>query len=122
MRILTHNSLKNPSKAAAEGFPLGLEIGEMKVVEAPLNADFIRATLPGLDWSGLLIAARAVGLSDLPERYDPALLADPSFVQSMHTLLLEVHVETGVLVCSETAKRFPIVKGIPNMLCAETEV
>ena len=117
MRLLTHNTLKCPLKAATLGSPLGLEIAEMRVVESPLNAEFLRATLPTLDWDGLLLAARAVGLSDVPERYDPVLLTDATLLQSLHTLLLDVHVERGSLVCVETGKRFPITNGVPNMHC-----
>ena len=123
MRVLTHNTLKSPAKDAAQGLPLALEIGELKVVESPLNVEFMRATLPSLDWSGLLVAARAVGLAEgtLPERYDPVVLADATLLQSLHTLLLDIHIESGALVCTETGRRFPIANGIPNMLIGEQD-
>lgn len=122
MRVLTHNMIKSPLKAAVVGGPLELEVGVMRVVESQMNAEFVRATLPTLDWSGLLMAARAVGLTDLPQQFDIALLSNETFLQSMHTLLLDIHIESGMLVCTESGKRFPIVNGVPNMLCDEAEV
>lgn len=47
---------------------------------------------------------------------------DEDFLKKMHTVLLEYEVEEGELVCPETGRKFPISKGIPNMLLQETEV
>lgn len=33
----------------------------------------------------------------------------------------QVDVEEGALICPETGRRFPIVKGIPNLLLNEDE-
>ncbi|KAK6911318.1 Trm112-like [Dillenia turbinata] len=38
-----------------------------------------------------------------------------------HHALLELHLEEGALVCPETGRRFPVNKGIPNMLLHEDE-
>ena len=40
----------------------------------------------------------------------------------MHHVLLEIEVMEGNLVCPETGRKFPITKGIPNMLLKEDEV
>lgn len=122
MRILTHNALKNPAKGIVDGFPLGLEIIEMKVIESPINIEFIRSVLSSLEWRSLLAAAGAVGLSDLPLKYDSVLLTDETFLKSMHTLLLDIHIEKGFLVCPETGRKFPIENGVPNMMLPELEV
>ena len=34
----------------------------------------------------------------------------------------QVHLEEGALVCPETGRRFPVSKGIPNMLLNEDEL
>jgi uncharacterized protein YbaR (Trm112 family) len=34
---------------------------------------------------------------------------------------LQVHLEEGTLVCPETGRRFPVNKGIPNLLLNEDE-
>ncbi|KAE8077585.1 hypothetical protein FH972_016137 [Carpinus fangiana] len=39
-----------------------------------------------------------------------------------HHALLELHLEKGALVCPETARRFPVNQGIPNMLLLEDEI
>jgi uncharacterized protein YbaR (Trm112 family) len=48
-----------------------------------------------------------------------ALSSNCGFIQDF---LLQVHLEEGALVCPETGRRFPVSKGIPNMLLNEDEV
>jgi len=115
MKILTHNSLKCPAKEVAAGYPLQLEIEEMEVNEFEPNLDFIRGVLPSLDWPGVLIAAKAVGLDSMPAQFEESLLGDESFLLAMHHLLLNVNVLSGALVCPETGRRFPIENGIADM-------
>ena len=38
------------------------------------------------------------------------------------SVLFEVEVMEGALVCPETGREFPITRGIPNMLLTEEEV
>lgn len=38
------------------------------------------------------------------------------------TFAIQVGLEEGSLICPETGRRFPVVKGIPNMLLNEDEV
>jgi multifunctional methyltransferase subunit TRM112 len=47
---------------------------------------------------------------------------DEEFLKMMHRVLLEYEVEEGELICPETGRKFPISKGIPNMLLQETEI
>jgi multifunctional methyltransferase subunit TRM112 len=47
---------------------------------------------------------------------------DDEFLKKMHRILLEYEVEEGELICPETGRKFPITKGIPNMLLQETEL
>ena len=47
---------------------------------------------------------------------------DEEFLKKLHTVLFEYEVEEGELVCPQTGRKFPISKGIPNMLLQETEV
>lgn len=116
MRILTHNSLKCPAKNVNVGYPLGLEITDMEIVESEFNAEFIKGVLPSLDWSGVLVAAKSVGLEDLPQSFEMSLLSDENFLLAMHNLLLDIHVKTGVLVCPESGRKFPIENGIADMM------
>lgn len=131
MRLLTHNMLSSNVRGVSNGYPLTLEVVKWSTKEVELNADFLRGILPKLDWPALVAATRAVGLPELLEEAPPTeaeLLAEGaadvegSPLRRLHRALLEIHVEEGTLVCPESARCFPISKGIPNMLLHEDEV
>ena len=94
----------------------------MEVREAEANLDFMRHMLPTLDWGGVLVAATAVGLAGFPVQYNDALLQDEDFLKAAFHLLVNIHVEKGTLICPESGRRFPIDKGIPNLMLPEAEV
>lgn len=50
------------------------------------------------------------------------MLEDEDFLKLYHHALLEVTLQEGALICPETGRRFPVVKGIPNLLLNEDEV
>jgi len=50
------------------------------------------------------------------------MLDDEKFLKVLHHVLFEVIVVEGHLVCPESGRKFPISKGIPNMLLDEDEV
>lgn len=58
---------------------------------------------------------------DLPAAVDAPMLRDDAFLRALHHALLEVALVEGALVCPETGRRFPVKKGIPNMLLHEDE-
>ncbi|PSR99882.1 Multifunctional methyltransferase subunit TRM112-like protein [Actinidia chinensis var. chinensis] len=122
MRLLTHNMLSSNIKGVTNGFPLLIEAE--KVVEKPVdfNPDFLRNIFPKIDWKALVAAARAVGYGELPDTADAAMLESDDFLRHLHHALLQLHLEEGALVCPETGRRFPVNKGIPNMLLHEDEV
>ncbi|KVH90426.1 hypothetical protein Ccrd_007568 [Cynara cardunculus var. scolymus] len=75
-----------------------------------------------IDWKALADASKTMGYDELPDEVpDPSVL-DSQFLQKFHHALLELHLEEGTLVCPETGRRFPVNKGIPNMLLHENEV
>jgi multifunctional methyltransferase subunit TRM112 len=49
-------------------------------------------------------------------------LATEALQRKLHHALLEVELVEGFLVCPETGRKFPVTKGIPNMLLHEDEV
>jgi multifunctional methyltransferase subunit TRM112 len=122
MRLLTHNMLACNIKGVTKGFPLGIEVTKLETKESAMNADFLRHIYPKLDWKALHDAAHTLGLDDIPEQVEPAMLEDEDFLQKFHHALLEVHLEEGALICPETNRRFPVTKGVPNMLLNEDEV
>ncbi|XP_068309570.1 multifunctional methyltransferase subunit TRM112 homolog A-like [Pyrus communis] len=122
MRLLTHNMLSSNIKGVTNGFPLRIEIE--KVVEKPVdfNPEFLRNMFPKIEWKALVNAARSMGYVELPEEVEPSTLYSEDFLRKFHHALLELHLEEGALVCPETGRRFPVSKGIPNMLLHEDEV
>ncbi len=58
----------------------------------------------------------------LPETLSETMQEDEEVLKKMHRILLEYEVEEGELICPETGRKFPISKGIPNMLLQENEV
>jgi len=116
MRFLSHNSLRCNAKDVAHGYPLQIEIESLEVRESEFNKDFIACLLPTLEWRGVLVAAAAVGLEGLPLEFNTSLCEDHEMLQAMHNLLLDMHVTKGVLICSESGRRFPIINSIPNMM------
>ncbi|KAG6482445.1 multifunctional methyltransferase subunit TRM112 homolog A-like [Zingiber officinale] len=122
MRLLTHNMLSSNVKGVVDGFPLRLEAEKWVEKEVELNVDFLRHIFHKIEWKALAGAARAVGYGELPDEADAAMLDAEDFLRRFHHALLEIHVEEGALVCPDTGRRFPINKGIPNMLLNEDEI
>lgn len=122
MRLLTHNSLKSICRGVKDGYPLRLEITEMEVRESEVNLQFMKELIPGLDWHGVLCAAQAVGLQGMPATFNKSILEDESFLRAVHNLLLDIHVQSGVLICPDTGRHYPIVNGLPNMTIPEIDL
>ncbi|GAQ90207.1 hypothetical protein KFL_006130040 [Klebsormidium nitens] len=122
MRLLTHNMLACNIKGVTKGYPLKIEATKTEEKETDFNAGFLRHIYPKLDWKALREAAASLGLEELPEQVEPSQLEDEDFLRRFHHVLLEIHLEEGALVCPETGRRFPVSKGIPNMLLNEDEV
>ncbi|KAL4196179.1 hypothetical protein AMTRI_Chr04g244760 [Amborella trichopoda] len=122
MRLLTHNMLSSNIKGVTNGFPLQLEVEKMVVKEVPFNGDFLKNIFPKIEWKALLDAAVAMGCGDLPENAEATMLDNEEFLRKFHHALLQLHLEEGALICPETGRRFPVSKGIPNMLLHEDEV
>jgi multifunctional methyltransferase subunit TRM112 len=122
MKLLTHNMLSSNIKGAANGFPLRIEVEKAIEMQVELNAGFLRNVFPKIEWKALVHAARTMGYAQLPEDADSSMLDSDDFLNKFHHALLELHLEKGALVCPETARRFPVNQGIPNMLLLEDEV
>ncbi|KAI6702962.1 hypothetical protein NL676_012098 [Syzygium grande] len=122
MRLLTHNMLSSNIKGVTNGFPLGIVVE--KVIEKPveMNPDFLKNMFAKIEWKALVDASRSMGYADLPDQADSSMLDSVDFLQRFHHALLELHLEEGTLVCPETGRKFPVNKGIPNMLLHEDEV
>ncbi|XP_047317856.1 multifunctional methyltransferase subunit TRM112 homolog A-like [Impatiens glandulifera] len=122
MRLLTHNMLSSNIKGVTNGFPLKIEAEKVMEKEVDFNPDFLRNMFYKIEWRPLVDAARTMGYAELPEEVEPSMLDSEDFLRRLHRALLQFHLEEGTLICPETGRRFPVVKGIPNMLLNEDEV
>lgn len=92
-------------------------------VQAEFNPDFIRNMMAKIEWSALVSAAEAVGVGiGLPEAMPEPAQADDDFLKSVHTVLMEVDIQSGRMVCPRCDHVYVITDGIPNMLLHEDEV
>ncbi|XAR48559.1 hypothetical protein NMG60_11031416 [Bertholletia excelsa] len=122
MRLLTHNMLSSNIKGVTNGFPLRIEAEKVVEKQVDFNPDFLKNMFPKLEWKALADAARSLGYGELPDAADASMLDSDDFLRRLHHALLELHLEEGALVCPETGRKFPVNKGIPNMLLHEDEV
>ncbi|KDP41379.1 hypothetical protein JCGZ_15786 [Jatropha curcas] len=122
MRLLTHNMLSSNIKGVTNGFPLRIEVEKVTEKEVDFNPDFLRHMFPKIEWKALVDAGRTMGYNELPEEVELSMLDSDEFLRKFHHALLELHLEEGALVCPETGRKFPVNKGIPNMLLLEDEV
>ncbi|XP_074380810.1 multifunctional methyltransferase subunit TRM112 homolog A-like [Apium graveolens] len=123
MRLLTHNMLSSTIKGVTNGFPLKIEPQTITQRPVELNPVFLKNMFAKLEWKPLVEASRTMGYFELPEDVsDLSVLESEEFLQKLHHALLEIHLEEGALVCPETGRKFPVQKGIPNMMLHEDEV
>ena len=112
------------SGAASLSFPLRVEVSAGGLEQRPsdFSAARVLALLPKLDWPALRATAAQMGIAELPPAPPAAPAEDEAFLRSVHTLVLDVHVTEGSLLCPHCARVYPIHKGIPNMLLSEAEL
>jgi len=121
MRLFTHNLLRCNIKNVKSGYPLKIEVVKLEEREEEFNPEFLKNILPKINWSVLVQAAAAFKV-ELPATVTPADLATEALQRRLHHALVEVELVEGFLVCPETGRKFPVTKGIPNMLLHEDEV
>ena len=122
MRLLTHNMLSSNIKGVTNGFPLLIQVEKVVERQVDLNPDFLKSMFSKIDWKALVEASRSIGYTELPDEVEPSMLDSDDFLCRFHHALLKLHVKQGALICPETSRRFPVTKGIPNMLLHEDEV
>lgn len=121
MRLFTHNLLRCNIKNVKSGYPLKIEVGKLEEREQEFNPAFIQNMLPKLNWPVLVEAAATCNVV-LPATPTKEEFGTEKLQRLLHHALLEVELVEGFLVCPETGRKFPVTKGIPNMLLNEDEV
>ncbi|KAJ7650671.1 Trm112p-domain-containing protein [Roridomyces roridus] len=121
VRLITHNLLACHAKGCTtNNFPLEFKDVQVVLRESEFNPEFLRGFMPKIEWPALLGAARELGDTSLPDQL-PEML-DDDFLKALHHVLLEIHVEEGIMICPNCQHNYPILNGIPNMLLAEHEI
>jgi multifunctional methyltransferase subunit TRM112 len=126
MRLLTHNYLQSNVRGTEKGYPLIIEADEVLIEESPLDQELLAKLIPKLDYAVLRAAVEQLkgktteAIPDLPETCPVPLTDD--VLASLHTVLMDVHLVEGHLVCPDTGRKFPVKEGIPNMILHEDEV
>jgi multifunctional methyltransferase subunit TRM112 len=78
--------------------------------------------LSRIEYSALVEAASSLGMASLPPNYSPSDLEDDMFLKAVHEVIMDFHIEEGDLICPKCERKFPVTKGIPNMLLHDDEV
>lgn len=114
--------LSSNIKGVTNGFPLRIEVEKVVEKTVEMNGEFLKNMFGKIDWKAFVDASKAMGYAELPEEAVSSMLESDEFLNRFHHALLELHLEEGALVCPESGRRFPVNKGIPNMLLHEDEV
>ncbi|NWZ88749.1 TR112 protein, partial [Poecile atricapillus] len=87
-----------------------------------LTHNLLSSHVPGLRPGGGFPLRIELGRpSELPPEPLPNSESDEEFLRRVHHVLLEVEVLEGSLQCPDSGRRFPISKGVPNLLLSEDE-
>ena len=116
-----------------KGYPLTIEPAEVLIEESPVDANLIKNLLPKLDYNVLVQAAQQLvaGVPSTAASKVPDLPTEPPTEEALdteetllklHRVLMDIHLIDGHLICPDTGRRFPVKKGIPNMILHEDEV
>ncbi|CAJ1349599.1 unnamed protein product [Effrenium voratum] len=135
MRLMTHNVLQCNKKGVQNGFPLIIKATSMKYEETPFDKSFVSAMIPKIEYHALLKAVSEVqqcpniagmdklgSLPVLPLAMPANPDEDEDFLRRLHTVLFDLSMLEGELVCPESGRVFPVNDGIPNMLLNDDEV
>merc|ERR1711869_60316 len=122
IRLITHNMLQCHIKEVYNGYPFLLEVTQAHIRATDYNPKFLLAIFGRLDWNALCLGARAMGYDELPEKVDKIMLKQEDFLRKLHHVLLELEMEEGFLICPETGRKFPVTKGIPNLVLESQEI
>ncbi|KAI0925348.1 hypothetical protein AcV7_005619 [Taiwanofungus camphoratus] len=144
VRLITHNLLACHAKGCtSNNFPLQFKDAQIEIRDAEFNPDFLRGFIPRIEWAALVNAARQVSIEEmygivesaslisglveyqlgdtsLPD--EPPEMLDDEFLQKLHHVLFQIHVEEGAMICPNCQHSYLISNGIPNMLLTEHEI
>ncbi|KAK9433982.1 hypothetical protein V1505DRAFT_397138 [Lipomyces doorenjongii] len=129
MKLLTANFVQCTVKACGSSpdcFPLHFD---QQIPDLPLelvhedvdfSPEFICNVLPRIEWAALLMTARELGNTQLPdakpEIENPHAAENEQLLRDLHTLLLETQIIQGSMRCANCGHIYFIRDSIPNFL------
>lgn len=85
--------------------------------------DLLQGMVRKMNWAGLKAALVDLHIAeDLQQLESFPDTPSEEFLQQLHHILFEIHIQDGTLICPTTGRSFPVKDGIPNMLLHEDEV
>ncbi|KAK0626849.1 Trm112p-domain-containing protein [Immersiella caudata] len=121
MKVLTLNFLScavKTCKSSSDSFPLHPKEAELAKDDVEINPQLLVNVLPRIDWAALRTTSTELGFPTLPDQPPTAeeLEADEKMLQELHTLLMEMQIVEGKLVCGHCGHEYAIREGIANFL------
>jgi multifunctional methyltransferase subunit TRM112 len=124
------------SDRTEKGFPLQIEATKIEYEESPFDVEFVKSIIPKIDYSILLFGIQQIAdkcennvsdrivIPDLPTSIEmnDGIDIDEDLLRKLHTVLFDIHVVEGDLICPDTGRRFNIKMGIPNMILHADEI
>jgi multifunctional methyltransferase subunit TRM112 len=89
---------------------------------ADLGSDFTLPDLPASIENGSGSGDGNSGSDNDGSGSGTKMNVDAELMKKLHTILLDIHIVEGHLICPDTGRRFKISNGIPNMILHEDEI
>eukprot|EP00771_Trimastix_marina_P000610 gnl/Trimastix_PCT/1628.p2 GENE.gnl/Trimastix_PCT/1628~~gnl/Trimastix_PCT/1628.p2 ORF type:complete len:143 (+),score=17.15 gnl/Trimastix_PCT/1628:34-429(+) len=131
MRLLSHNMLQCIVPECTNRYPLAIQDAVVEPIEyerdedeEEFDAEFVQRMIPRIDYAVLVATARSIGINEpaLPDTLPDSWAADEPFLRTVHSILQEMEIVSGRLVCPGCGRVYPINEAIPNMILRNDEV
>jgi multifunctional methyltransferase subunit TRM112 len=97
-----------------DGYPLIIEATTVVMEESPVDRELVTNMVNKIEYPALLqacqqLAPQCSSLPELPAELPDVL--DDALVATLHTVLFDIHVTEGHLICPGTGRKFTIKEG-----------
>lgn len=123
MRLLTHNQLVCVRRGCQNAFPLQITFVRVEHEESDPNCEMVMHLLPRIEYPVLVASAKALKINipdQLPENI--SIVDHRELLETLHTLLFDLHVVSGSLTCPVCKHIYEIDMGIPSMRVDEKDL
>lgn len=118
MKLFTHNLLKcNGKKCTTNNYPLKIIAKKLDTQQVTFNIEMMEKFLKKVDVNALMQGAKDIGMlkndySNLKEEDSK----NTELMKELHSLLFEVVLVDGELVCNGCGLTYPVKNGIADMV------